>query len=62
MKIDKLIRQLERIRSEKGVNIEVFVLDDYRNPTDIGSADVYVADKDEFPKEWNMPKEYVVIE
>lgn len=62
MKIGKLIKLLEQIRSEKGNNIEVFVLDDYRNPVDIGGPGVYVADRDEYPKEWKMPKQHVIIE
>lgn len=56
MKIDKLIAQLQQLKATHG-NLDVFDTEDYG----IEFAHHEDIDPKDYPKDWNMPKQRIVV-
>lgn len=56
MKLSQLIKHLERLEEKHG-NLLVLDCDQYS----VGGVHLRTGDPDDYPKDWNMPKEWVEI-
>jgi len=60
MKISQMIQRLEELKSEHG-DVEVMFRSD-AGPFSAERIDHRVADKDEYPEDWNMPEGFEFVE
>ena len=60
MKISQMIQRLEELKSEHG-DVEVMFRSD-AGPFLSSRVEHCVADKDEYPEDWNMPEGYEFVQ
>jgi hypothetical protein len=61
MKVSKLIERLQKLQEKHG-DVDVMFTGDDEGPFSVGSVKYRVAEEDEYPDDFAMPKGYEFIE
>ena len=61
MTINEMIAKFEAIRAQHG-DVEVMIGESDEAIRSINYVNLYIAEEDEFPEEWDMPEGFIFVE